>query len=109
MLAKFLIETVRSVRKAVGENFPVSLKLNSADFQKGGFSHEDAIQVATWLNEEGLDLLEISGGTYEQPHLVGIDMGLNPDSSPYQFQLNEVVHRCRQRSQEDLTLLHLTK
>jgi 2,4-dienoyl-CoA reductase-like NADH-dependent reductase (Old Yellow Enzyme family) len=52
--AKFLIETVRSVRKAVGENFPVSLKLNSADFQKGGFSHEDAIQVATWLNEEGI-------------------------------------------------------
>jgi 2,4-dienoyl-CoA reductase-like NADH-dependent reductase (Old Yellow Enzyme family) len=77
--AKFLIETVRSVRKAVGENFPVSLKLNSADFQKGGFSHEDAIQVATWLNEEGIDLLEISGGTYEQPHLVGIDMGLNPE------------------------------
>ena len=77
--AKFLIETVRSVRKAVGVNFPVSLKLNSADFQKGGFSHEDAIQVATWLNEEGLDLLEISGGTYEQPHLVGIDMGLNPE------------------------------
>ena len=77
--AKFLIETVRSVRKAVGENFPVSVKLNSADFQKGGFSHEDAMQVATWLNEEGLDLLEISGGTYEQPHLVGIDMGLNPE------------------------------
>ena len=77
--AKFLIETVRSVRKAVGENFPVSVKLNSADFQKGGFSHEDAIQVAAWLNEEGLDLLEISGGTYEQPHLVGIDMGLNPE------------------------------
>jgi len=77
--AKFLIETVRSVRKAVGVNFPVSLKLNSADFQKGGFSHEDAIHVATWLNEEGLDLLEISGGTYEQPHLVGIDMGLNPE------------------------------
>ena len=77
--AKFLLEIVRAVREAVGVNFPVSLKLNSADFQKGGFSHEDAIQVATWLNEEGLDLLEISGGTYEQPHLVGIDMGLNPE------------------------------
>ncbi len=77
--AKFLIEIVRSVRKMVGEDFPVSLKLNSADFQKGGFSHEDAIQVAKWLNDEGLDLLEISGGTYEQPHLVGIDMGLNPE------------------------------
>ena len=38
--ARFLIEIIRSVRQAVGENFPVSLKLNSADFQKGGFSHE---------------------------------------------------------------------
>ena len=77
--SKFLLEIVRSVRKSVGDSFPVSLKLNSADFQKGGFTHEDAIQVASWLNEEGLDLLEISGGTYEQPHLVGIDMGLNPE------------------------------
>ena len=77
--SKFLLEIVRSVRKSVGDSFPVSLKLNSADFQKGGFTHEDAIQVALWLNEEGLDLLEISGGTYEQPHLVGIDMGLNPE------------------------------
>ena len=77
--SKFLLEIVRSVRKSVGDSFPVSLKLNSADFLKGGFTHEDAIQVASWLNEEGLDLLEISGGTYEQPHLVGIDMGLNPE------------------------------
>ncbi len=77
--SKFLLEVVRSVRKSVGDSFPVSLKLNSADFQKGGFTHENAIQVASWLNEEGLDLLEISGGTYEQPHLVGIDMGLNPE------------------------------
>ena len=77
--AKFLLEIVKSVRKSVGDAFPVSLKLNSADFQKGGFAHEEAIQVASWLNYEGLDLLEISGGTYEQPHLVGIDMGLNPE------------------------------
>jgi 2,4-dienoyl-CoA reductase-like NADH-dependent reductase (Old Yellow Enzyme family) len=77
--AKFLLEIVKSVRKSVGDAFPVSLKLNSADFQKGGFAHEEAIQVASWLNDEGLDLLEISGGTYEQPHLVGIDMGLNPE------------------------------
>ena len=78
--ARFLLEVLRAVRKSVGTDFPVSLKLNSADFQTGGFSHEDAIQVATWLNDEGLDLLEISGGTYEQPHLVGLDdMSMNPE------------------------------
>lgn len=80
--ARLLIGIVRAVRKAVGPDFPVSVKLNSADFQRGGFSHEDAITVATWLNAEGLDLLEISGGTYEQPRLVGLDdMTLHPEKS----------------------------
>lgn len=80
--ARLLLETVRAVRKAVGSDFPISVKLNSADFQRGGFSHEDAIRVASWLNAEGLDLLEISGGTYEQPRLVGLDdMTLHPEKA----------------------------
>ncbi|MBX3492931.1 MAG: NADH:flavin oxidoreductase/NADH oxidase family protein [Parvibaculum sp.] len=80
--ARLLLEIVRAVRKAVGPDFPVSVKLNSADFQRGGFSHEDAIRVAAWLDAEGLDLLEISGGTYEQPRLVGLDdLTLHPEKS----------------------------
>ncbi|MDZ4382939.1 MAG: NADH:flavin oxidoreductase/NADH oxidase family protein [Parvibaculum sp.] len=80
--ARLLLETVRAVRRAVGAGFPVSVKLNSADFQRGGFSHEDSIRVATWLDAEGLDLLEISGGTYEQPRLVGLDdMTLHPEKA----------------------------
>ncbi|MDO8289381.1 MAG: NADH:flavin oxidoreductase/NADH oxidase family protein [Parvibaculum sp.] len=80
--ARLLLETVRAVRKAVGSDFPISVKLNSADFQRGGFSHMDAIRVASWLNAEGLDLLEISGGTYEQPRLVGLDdLTLHPEKS----------------------------
>ncbi|WP_201746256.1 oxidoreductase [Veronia nyctiphanis] len=69
--AKFLLETVRQVRKAVGKETPVSVKLNSADFQKGGFTLEESAQVAVWLAEQGIDLLEISGGTYEQLSLFG--------------------------------------
>jgi 2,4-dienoyl-CoA reductase-like NADH-dependent reductase (Old Yellow Enzyme family) len=69
--ARFLLETVRAVRATVGADFPVSLKLNSADFQKGGFSNEECLQVVQWLNDCRLDLLEISGGTYEQPRLLG--------------------------------------
>lgn len=80
--ARLLLEVVRAVRRAVGTDFPVSVKLNSADFQCGGFSHEDSIRVATWLDSEGLDLLEISGGTYEQPRLVGLDdMTLHPEKA----------------------------
>jgi 2,4-dienoyl-CoA reductase-like NADH-dependent reductase (Old Yellow Enzyme family) len=69
--ARFLLETYRAMREAVGSDFPLGAKLNSSDFQKGGFSNEDSAQVARWLCDEGLDLLEISGGTYEQMALLG--------------------------------------
>ncbi len=68
--ARLLLETVRAVRKAVGNDYPVAIKLNSADFQKGGFNLKESQQVVEWLNEEPVDLLEISGGTYEQPRLL---------------------------------------
>ena len=71
--ARALLDTVRTVREAVGSDFPVSVKLNSADFQKGGFAFEDSLQVARWLEEAGVDLIEISGGTYEQPKLMGLE------------------------------------
>jgi 2,4-dienoyl-CoA reductase-like NADH-dependent reductase (Old Yellow Enzyme family) len=69
--ARFLLEVVRAVRGAVGQDFPVSVKLNSDDFRKGGFSHAECLEVVRWLNDESIDLLEISGGTYEQPRLLG--------------------------------------
>lgn len=71
--ARALLETVASVRAAVGPDFPVAVKLNSADFQKGGFAFEDSLQVAAWLEEASVDLIEISGGTYEQPRLIGVE------------------------------------
>ncbi len=69
--ARFLLETVRATRAAVGPNYPVAIKLNSDDFRQGGFSHEECLQVVAWLNDLQVDLLEISGGTYEQPKLLG--------------------------------------
>ena len=70
--ARALLEVVASVRVAVGTDFPVAVKINSADFQKGGFAFEESLQVAQWLQEASIDLIEISGGTYEQPKLLGI-------------------------------------
>lgn len=72
--ARFLLEVVRSIRKSVGPDYPVGLKLNSADFQKDGFSHDDSMQVVEWLNHEGLDLLELTGGTYEHLSLLGVNV-----------------------------------
>ena len=70
--ARFLLEIVAAVRAAVGPDFPISVKLNSADFQKGGFAFEESLQVVQWLEAASVDLIEISGGTYEQPKLMGI-------------------------------------
>lgn len=64
--ARLLLEVVRAVRLRVGPRYPVSVKLNSADFVKGGFTAEECLSVVQWLNEAGIDLLEVSGGTYER-------------------------------------------
>ena len=62
---RFLLEVVRAVRAAVSPSFAVGLKLNSADFQRGGFDEAESMAVLEALDREGIDLLEISGGTYE--------------------------------------------
>ncbi len=70
--ARLLLETVRTVRQAVGRDFPIGVKLNSDDFRQGGFGHDECLRVVEWLGDAGIDLLEISGGTYEQPRLLGV-------------------------------------
>ncbi len=71
--ARLLIEAVRAVREAVGPKKVVSVKLNSSDFQKGGFSFDDCLKVVALLDDENVDLLEISGGNYEQPRMMGLE------------------------------------
>ncbi len=68
--ARMLLFAVNSVRAQVGPDFPISVKLNSADFQRGGFAFEDSLAVARWLQDAGVDLIEISGGSYEQPKMM---------------------------------------
>jgi 2,4-dienoyl-CoA reductase-like NADH-dependent reductase (Old Yellow Enzyme family) len=69
--SRFLLEIVRAVRAAVGAAFPIGVKLNSADFQRGGFTVDDAMDVVRKLEAAGIDLLEISGGNYESPAMAG--------------------------------------
>ncbi len=71
--ARLLLRIVEAVRAQVGSGFTVSVKLNSSDFQKGGFAPGEAIQVARWLEAAGVDLIEVSGGSYEQPVMMDMD------------------------------------
>ena len=75
------IEIIKRCRQEVGEDYPISVKLNSADFQKGGFSPDESIKVAQMLENAGVDIIEISGGTYEQPKLIGVEASINAKRS----------------------------
>ena len=66
-----MLEIVKAVRAEVAPGFAVAVKLNSADFQRGGFSADDARGVVRWLNDLGVDLVELSGGSYEAPAMQG--------------------------------------
>ena len=79
--ARIHLEIIKRCRQEVGEDFPISVKLNSADFQKGGFSPDESIKVAQMLENAGVDIIEISGGTYEQPKLIGVEASINAKRS----------------------------
>jgi len=64
---RFVLEVYKEIRNRVGADYPVSIKLNSADFQRGGFTEEESLATIQALDEVGIDLIEISGGTYEKP------------------------------------------
>lgn len=60
--AAFLLDVVRAVRHEVGDKFPVFVKLNSQDFLEGGFTVEEMLEVASLVEDAGVDGIEMSGG-----------------------------------------------
>ncbi|HSW05182.1 NADH:flavin oxidoreductase/NADH oxidase family protein [Aquabacterium sp.] len=68
---RFVMAVYAEIRRQVGPDFPVTIKLNSADFQRGGFTEEESMATILELAGAGIDLIEISGGTYEAPAMSG--------------------------------------
>ncbi|MBK8458742.1 MAG: NADH:flavin oxidoreductase/NADH oxidase family protein [Phyllobacteriaceae bacterium] len=69
--ARPLVEITRRIRKLVARDFCVAVKINSADFQPGGFDIDDAMRVVGILNDLDVDLIDISGGNFESPAMQG--------------------------------------
>lgn len=69
--ARMLLRIVQEVRQQIGDDFDVAVKLNSADFQRGGFDVEDAQRVVAMLAQHNVDMVELSGGSYEAPAMQG--------------------------------------
>lgn len=80
---RLLLDVVGAVRARVGAGVPVSVKLNSRDFVHGGFDEGEALEVALALAGAGVDLLEISGGGYEQPAMTGVAAGQDRTAEGY--------------------------
>jgi 2,4-dienoyl-CoA reductase-like NADH-dependent reductase (Old Yellow Enzyme family) len=69
---RFVLAVYAEIRRRVGADFPVAIKLNSADFQRGGFTEEESLETVRALAQAGIDLIEVSGGTYEAPAMSGV-------------------------------------
>ena len=68
--ARFLIEVLDAIRRAVGRNYPVLAKLNCRDDVENGLSLEDSVTVAGMLEEAGIDAIELSGGLLNNPNIM---------------------------------------
>jgi len=80
--ARLLLEAIAAIRRAVGPQFPIGIKLNASDFQKGGFTNAECVELVKLLNDTGLDLLELSGGSLEQPKVVGVTLKDEGEDGP---------------------------
>ncbi len=70
--SRLLLKVIKGVKHATSDGFGVGVKLNSADFQRGGFDIDDALAVVKLLEPLGIDLIELSGGSYEAPAMQGV-------------------------------------
>lgn len=97
---RFVLEIFHEVRRQTSEQFIVAIKLNSADFQRGGFTEDEAMQVAHALDQAGIDLIEISGGTYEAPAMAGTkSQPIKASTAAREAYFLDFAHKIRQQVQ----------
>lgn len=102
--ARIVLEVIRSVKEAVGENFAITVKINSDDFISGGFGTDEMIQVCTMLEKEGIDAIEISGGTIGALMTGNIDGSFSPAGKKGVYYL-EAAKRYKEKIKVPLMLV----
>jgi 2,4-dienoyl-CoA reductase-like NADH-dependent reductase (Old Yellow Enzyme family) len=89
------VEVVQGIRKRVGQDYPVLIKMNCRDFLEGGLELEDSIQAAAMLKEAGIDAIEVSGGTFASGDLMPVRTGIVTEADEAYFQTE--AHAFKQR------------
>jgi len=80
-----LREVLEKVRSTVGNGFPILIKLNSQDFLEGGLTLEDSLKIGSLLQEDGLDAIELSGGTLKSGPLNPSRVGISSEEKEAYF------------------------
>lgn len=93
---RIVLEVVNEVRRAVGPDYPIAIKMNASDQLDGGLEEEDALKLVAALDETGIDLIDISGGTYFPGPKSSSD---SAGSGPY---FTEFARKARRRTQKPL-------
>lgn len=83
-------------------NFPIGVKINSSDFSKAGFSEDESQFVIEKLDSLGVDLIEISGGTYERPEMTG--KNVKPSTVKREAYFIEYAEKLRKKTSVPLVL-----
>ncbi|TWJ33536.1 oxidoreductase [Geobacter argillaceus] len=74
---RFLMQVYRAIRCVVGKDFPVLVKLNGSDNLPGGLDLDDALVAARLLDEEGVDAIEVTGGTPASGNQTPVRQGID--------------------------------
>ncbi|PYZ95122.1 NADH oxidase [Salipaludibacillus keqinensis] len=93
---RFLKEIYSTIRSKVGSDFPIGVKINSSDFMKAGFNEQESSYVIDQLDQLGVDLIEISGGTYENPEMTG--KSIKPSTAKREAYFIEYAEKLKQQS-----------
>ena len=102
--ARFALEIYRNMRKKVGPNFPIGIKINSADFQRGAFTEEESLEVIDMLSGEGMDMIEVSGGTYEKAAMMGAGKKVKESTQKREAYFADFIVKARARTKAPLLL-----
>ena len=102
--ARFALEIYRNIRKKVGKNYPIGIKINSADFQRGAFTEEESLEVIDMLSSEGIDMIEVSGGTYEKAAMMGAGKKVKESTQKREAYFADFIVKARARTKAPLLL-----
>lgn len=61
---RFASETIQAVRKAVGPDYPIAIRLGGCDYQEGGSTIQDCAEAAALLEQAGADMIDLTGGLF---------------------------------------------